>query len=200
MSLVGILYNSQLLRYAGEAGVAAYGVLMYVNFIFVSVFIGYSIGCAPVIGYHFGAQNSGELKGLLRKSIVIVALASVAMVGISLSLAIPMSHAFVGYNPALFEMTKNAFMYCSFAFLFTGFAIFGSSFFTALNNGPVSAIISFLRTLLFQTVAVIVMPLIFEAAGGEGINGIWASIIAAEAMAVVVTVIFIIAKRKKYNY
>ena len=200
MSLVGILYNSQLLRYAGEAGVASYGVLMYVNFIFVSVFIGYSIGCAPVIGYHFGAQNSGELKGLLRKSIVIVALASVAMVGISLSLAIPMSHAFVGYNPALFEMTKNAFMYCSFAFLFTGFAIFGSSFFTALNNGPVSAIISFLRTLLFQTVAVIVMPLIFEAAGGEGINGIWASIIAAEAMAVIVTVIFIVAKRKKYNY
>lgn len=200
MSLVGILYNYQLLKYAGEEGVAAYGVLMYVNFIFVSVFIGYSIGCAPVIGYHYGAENSQELKGLLKKSIVIVALSSVAMVGISLALAVPMSLAFVGYNPGLFEMTKTAFLYCSFAFLFTGFAIFGSSFFTALNNGPVSAIISFLRTLVFQTVAVIVMPLIFEAAGGNGINGIWSSVIAAEAMAVVVTVIFLLAKRKKYNY
>lgn len=200
MSLVGILYNSQLLRYAGEAGVAAYGVLMYVNFIFVSVFIGYSIGCAPVIGYHYGAENTTELKGLLKKSIVIVVLTSIAMVGISLSLAVPMSHAYVSYNPALFDMTKSAFMYSSFAFLFTGIAIFGSSFFTALNNGPVSAVISFLRTLLFQTVAVIVMPLIFEAMGGEGINGIWSSIIAAEAMAVVVTVIFLLAKRKKYHY
>ena len=119
---------------------------------------------------------------------------------ISLALAVPMSLAFVGYNPALFDMTKTAFLYCSFAFLFTGFAIFGSSFFTALNNGPVSAIISFLRTLLFQTAAVIVLPLIFEAFGGDGINGIWLSVVAAEAMAVVVTVAFLLAKRKKYNY
>ena len=200
MSLVGILYNYQLLKYAGEAGVAAYGVLMYVNFIFVSAFIGYSIGCAPVIGYHYGAGNSHELKGLLKRSVVIVALSSVSMVGISLALAVPMSHAFVGYNPALFEMTKTAFMYCSFAFLFTGFAIFGSSFFTALNNGPVSAIISFLRTLLFQTAAVLTLPLIFEAAGGDGINGIWFSIIVADALAVIVTVAFLLAKRKKYNY
>ena len=173
---------------------------MYVNFIFVSAFIGYSIGCAPVIGYHYGAGNSYELKGLLRRSTVIVALSSISMVGISLALAVPMSHAFVGYNPSLFEMTKTAFMYCSFAFLFTGFAIFGSSFFTALNNGPVSAIISFLRTLLFQTVAVLVLPLIFEAAGGEGINGIWFSIIVADALAVIVTVAFLLAKRKKYHY
>ena len=200
MSLVGILYNYQLLRYAGEQGVAAYGVLMYVNFIFVSVFIGYSIGCAPVIGYHYGAENSQELKGLLKKSVVIVALSSIAMVGISLGLAVPMSIAFVGYNPALFEMTKTAFLYCSFAFLFTGFAIFGSSFFTALNNGPVSAIISFLRTLLFQTLAVVTLPLIFEALGGDGINGIWMSVVAADALAVIVTVIFMLAKRKKYNY
>ena len=200
MSLVGILYNYQLLKYAGEPGVAAYGVLMYVNFIFVSVFIGYSIGCAPVIGYHYGAGNAQELKGLLRKSIIIVVISSIAMVGVSLVLATPMSHAFVGYNTSLFKMTQTAFFYCSFAFLFTGIAIFGSSFFTALNNGPVSAVISFLRTLVFQTVAVIALPLIFEAFGGNGINGIWLSVVAAEAMAVVVTVIFIVAKRKRYNY
>lgn len=200
MSLVGVLYNYQLLKYAGEPGVAAYGVLMYVNFIFVSVFLGYCIGCAPVIGYHYGANNQQELKGLLKKSITVIVITSVAMVGISLALAVPMSHAFVGYNDSLFEMTKTAFMYCSFAFLFTGFAIFGSSFFTALNNGPVSAIISFLRTLVFQTVAVLALPSIFESAGGDGITGIWMSIVIAEALAVIVTVILLIAKRKKYNY
>lgn len=200
MSLVGILYNTQLLNYAGEAGVAAYGVLMYVNFIFISAFIGYSIGCAPVIGYHYGAGNSGELKGLLHKSTVIVAISSAIMVGIALAMATPMSYLFVGYNDSLFELTKRAFMFYSFSFIFSGFAIFGSSFFTALNNGPVSAIISFLRTLVFQTAAVIIVPLIFEGVGGQGIDGIWLSIVVAEALAVVVTVIFIFAKRKKYNY
>ena len=200
MSLVGILYNYQLLKYAGESGVAAYGVLMYVNFIFVSAFIGYSIGCAPVVGYHYGAENSKELRSLLKRSIVIVLISSAAMVGISLSLATPMSHIYVGYNPALFEMTKTGFLYSSFAFLFTGIAIFGSSFFTALNNGPVSAIISFLRTLVFQTVAVLALPAIVEKLGGNGITGIWLSIVVAEALAVVITVSFLLAKRKKYNY
>lgn len=200
MSLVGMLYNTQLLNYAGEQGVAAYGVLMYVNFIFISVFIGYCIGCAPVIGYHYGAKNSGELKGLLKKSTVIIVITSVAMVVVSMLLATPMSKIFVGYNPALFELTKRAFFFYSFSFFFSGIAIFGSSFFTALNNGPVSAIISFLRTLVFQVAAVIALPLIFEALGGRGSDGIWFSIVIAEALAVVVTVIFILAKRKKYNY
>jgi len=200
MSLVGILYNYQLLEYAGEAGVAAYGVLMYVNFIFISAFIGYSIGCAPVISYHYGAENYYELKGILKKSIAIITVSSVAMVVLALAVSTPMSYIFVGYNESLFELTKSAFLFYSFSFLFSGFAIFGSSFFTALNNGPVSAIISFLRTLVFQTVAVITLPLIFEAAGGKGINGIWFSIVAAEALAVIVTVAFLIAKRKKYHY
>lgn len=200
MSLVGILYNSQLLKYAGEAGVAAYGVLLYVNFIFISAFIGYSIGCAPVIGYHYGAGNSHELKGLLKKSTVIIAISSISMVVVSLALSTPMSYVFVGYNPSLFELTKGAFLYYSFSFLFSGFAIFGSSFFTALNNGPVSAIISFLRTLVFQTIAVLALPPLFEKVNGQGITGIWFSIVIAEALAVVVTVIFLLAKRKKYNY
>ena len=200
MSLVGMLYNTQLLEYANQQGVAAYGVLMYVNFIFISVFIGYSIGCAPIIGYHYGAGNSQELKGLLRKSSVIILVSSVCMVGLSIVLSVPMAELFVGYNPSLFELTKRAFLFYSFSFLFSGFAIFGSSFFTALNNGPVSAIISFLRTLVFQTAAVIALPLIFESLGGLGSDGIWLSIVVAEALAVVVTFIFIVAKRKKYNY
>lgn len=194
MSLVGILYNTQLLKYAGEHGVAAYGVLLYVNFIFISAFIGYSIGCAPVIGYHFGANNSPELKGVLKKSTVIILVSSVIMVGLAEILAIPMSLLFVGYNPALMALTRRAFIFYSFSFLFSGFAIFGSSFFTALNNGPVSAIISFMRTLLFQTAAVLILPIFF------GIDGIWLSIIVAELLAVIVTIIFIFAKKKKYNY
>ena len=200
MSLVGILYNAQLLKYAGEPGVAAYGVLMYVNFIFISAFLGYCIGCAPVIGYHYGAENSVELKGLLKKSMIIITVSSVAMVGVALALSTPMSYLFVGYNESLFDLTQRAFLFYSFSFLFSGIAIFGSSFFTALNNGPVSAIISFLRTLVFQTAAVIVLPLIFESAGGQGIDGVWLSIVVAEALAVVVTVVFLLAKRKKYNY
>ncbi len=195
MSLVGMLYNTQLLRYAGEHGVAAYGVLMYVNFIFISAFIGYSIGCAPVIGYHYGAKNTKELKGLLRKSIVIIAVASVCMVILSELLSSPMAQLFVGYNDELCQLTKRAFLFYSFSFLFSGFAIFGSSFFTALNNGPISAIISFMRTLVFQVAAVIILPIIFN-----GVDGVWLSIVIAEALAVIITVIFIIAKRKKYGY
>ena len=195
MSLVGMLYNTQLLRYAGEYGVAAYGVLMYVNFIFISAFIGYSIGCAPIIGYHYGAKNNTELKGLLKKSTVIILVSSVCMVIIAELLSSPMSQLFVGYNEELCQLTKRAFHFYSFSFLFSGFAIFGSSFFTALNNGPISAIISFMRTLVFQVAAVIILPIIFN-----GVDGIWFSIVVAEALAVIITVIFIFAKRKKYGY
>ena len=200
MSLVGMLYNTQLLKYAGEQGVAAYGVLMYVNFIFISAFLGYCIGCAPVIGYHYGAQNSHELKGLLKKSIIIILISSVSMVILALGLSSPMAHLFVGYNSELLELTKRAFLFYSFSFLFSGIAIFGSSFFTALNNGPVSAIISFLRMFLFQAAAVLLLPSVFVYFGGNGTDGIWISILVAESLAVLVTVIFLFAKRKKYNY
>ncbi|MBE6548031.1 MAG: MATE family efflux transporter [Ruminococcaceae bacterium] len=194
MSLVGMLYNVQLMRYAGQEGVAAYGVLMYVNFVFISIFIGYVVGIAPVISYHYGAGNTGELKSLLRKSLVIISICSVAMLGSGEGLAYPFSKLFVSANPALFEMTLRGFRIYSFSFLFAGFAIFGSSFFTALNDGLTSAIISFLRTLLFQSAAVILLPLAFD------LDGIWLSIIVAEVMAVAVTVVFMIGKRKKYEY
>lgn len=194
MSLVGMLYNIQLLKYAGEAGVSAYGVLMYVSMVFMAAFIGYSIGTAPIIGYHFGAENHGELKSLLKKSTVIISVCSVTMVILCMFLATPLSKMFVGYNPSLLDLTKRAFFIYSFSFLFSGIAIFGSSFFTALNNGPVSAAISFLRTLVFQILAVMLLPLLF------GTDGIWFSIIVAEVMAAVVTLIFIIAKKKKYHY
>lgn len=194
MSLVGMLYNIQLMSYAGEEGVAAYGVLMYVNFAFISIFIGYVVGVSPVISYHYGAGNTDELKSLLRKSILLLSISSVAMLLAGELLALPLSKLFVGSNPYLLEMTLRGFRIFSFSFLFAGFAIFGSCFFTALNDGLTSAIISFLRTLIFQTAAVIILPLIWH------LDGIWASIIVAELMAVVVTVIFLVAKRKKYRY
>ena len=194
MSLVGMLYNIQLLSYAGEDGVAAYGVLMYVSMIFCGVFIGYSIGSAPIIGFHYGAGNHGELKGLLKRSVGIIAVLSVLMVGLSFLLSSPLSSLFVGYDEELLEITKHGFNIFSLSFLFMGMAIFGSGFFTALNDGLTSAAISFLRTLVFQIAAVLIFPLLW------GIDGIWWSIVAAELAAVAVFVIFLFAKKNKYHY
>ena len=194
MSLVSMLYNVQLIRYAGEDGVAAYGVLMYVNFVFLAAFIGYSVGAAPVIGYHFGAANHGEMQNLLKKSIFIIGICSITMFCLAELLAQPFSVIFVGYDPDLMALTQKGFRIYSFSFLFAGIAIYGSSFFTALGNGLISALISFLRTLLFQTAAVLIFPLLW------GIDGIWISIAAAELMAAAVTTLFLIKKRSKYHY
>lgn len=194
MSLVSMLYNVQLIRYAGEDGVAAYGVLMYVSMIFIAAFIGYSVGAAPVIGFHYGAGNQTELKSLLRKSLILIGSCSVAMLAASELLARPLSLIFVGYDEGLLSMTLRAFAFFSFSFLFSGISIFGSSFFTALNNGLVSALISFLRTLVFQVAAVLIFPLIWK------LDGIWLSIVAAELMAALTTAAFLAAMRKKYGY
>ncbi len=194
MSLVSMVYNVQLLNYAGENGISAYGVLMYVNFVFISVFIGYSVGASPVIGYHYGADNSAELKSLLKKSLLIIGSASVLMFIVAELLAVPVATIFVGYDIELYEMTVTAFRISSFTFLFAGIAIFGSSFFTALNNGLVSAVISFLRTLVFQIGAVLLFSYLW------GLDGIWLSIVAAEVMAVIITIIFLITNKRKYKY
>jgi len=194
MSVVGMLYNGQLMKYAGEDGVAAYGVLMYVNMIFLAAFIGYSVGVAPVTGYHYGAGNQEELKGLLKKSLVLIGVFSVGMVALAEGLARPLALIFVGYDQELLAMTLRGFLVYSFSFLFAGLAIFGSSFFTALGNGLVSALISFLRTLVFQVAAVLIFPLIW------GLDGIWFSIVAAELVAALVTALFLVGKRRKYRY
>ena len=194
MSVVSMLYNGQLMAKAGEDGVAAYGVLMYVSMVFQAIFIGYAVGTAPVVGYHHGAGNRGELKGLLRRSVLLIGGFSAAMCLAGETLGRPLSVIFVGYDPELLDMTAHAFAIFSVAFLFSGFAIFGSSFFTALNDGLTSALISFLRTLVFQCAAVIIFPILW------GLDGIWWSIVAAEVMAVAVTLAFLIGKRKKYGY
>lgn len=194
MSVVSMLYNAQLMKYAGENGVAAYGVLMYVNLVFLAAFIGYSVGAAPIISYHFGAGHRSELSSLLKKRLRIIFFFSVSMLALSQILAKPLSHIFVGYDPSLLTLTLRGFQIFSFSFLFAGAAIFGSAFFTALNNGLVSALISFLRTLLFQVAAVLIFPLIWQ------IDGIWMSVAAAEFLAAAVTALFILAMRKKYQY
>ncbi len=194
MSIVGILYNIQLLKYAGEDGIAAYGVLMYLNLIFQAVFFGYSIGTAPIISYHFGAQNFQELKGLLRKSIVMLSAFSFVMFVAAELLGRPLSILYVGYDQTLLDITLRAFLIYSFSFLFSGFSIFGSSFFTALNDGLISALLSVLRTLVFQIAAVLLLPLLWK------LDGIWLSIVVAEALAVVATIICLLWKRKKYQY
>lgn len=194
MNLVGMLYNIQLMRYIGEDGVAAYGVLMYVSFVFISIFIGYAIGTAPVFGFHYGAQNHGELRNLLKKSFVLIGITSVAMLALSLALARPLSGIFVGYDQTLWDLTHRGFIINAFSFLFVGMAIFSSSFFTALSNGVISAIIAFLRTLVFQIGAVLLLPLIWD------VDGIWAAVVAAELAAALLGLAFIAAKRKKYGY
>lgn len=194
MSLVSMLYNVQLMKYAGEDGVSAYGVLMYVNMIFQAIYIGYSVGAAPVVSFHYGAGNRGELRGLLRRSGGLLAVCAVCMLAAGQVLAAPLSRLYVGYDPGLFRMTSHAFSIFSFSFLFSGFAIYGSSFFTALNDGLTSAIIAFLRALVFQVGAVLLFPLLWR------LDGIWMSIVAAEVMAVVATGIFLLAKRKRYGY
>ena len=194
MSLVGMLYNAQLMRYGGQNGIAAYGVLMYVSMIFHACFIGYAVGVSPVVSFHFGAQNRPELHSLLRKSLRLIGGSSIAMLAAGEALARPLGQIFVGYDEALLAMTVRAFRFYSFSFLFAGAAILGSSFFTALNDGLTSALISFLRTLVFQIAAVLLLPLVLE------LDGIWLSIVFAETMAVLVTTVFLLAKRKKYGY
>ena len=194
MSLVSMLYNARLIRFAGEDGVAAYGVLMYVSMIFFAIFIGYAVGVAPVVGYHFGAKHRDELRSLLGKSLIIIGVCSALMFAAALLLARPLSAIFVGYDEALFALTVRGFGFFAFSFLFSGIAIFGSSFFTALNNGMVSALISFLRTLVFQIGAVLLLPLLF------GIDGIWLSLVVAELMAAALVVFFLFVYRKRYGY
>ena len=193
-SVVGMLYNFQLLRLSGQNGVAAYGVLMYVEFIFAAVFIGYAIGCAPIISYHFGAGNHGELKNLLKKSVLLMGVGGLLMVGAAQALAIPMARLFVGYDDVLCQMTVHAFRISTVAFALVGFNIFNSSFFTALNDGMVSAIISFLRTFVFKLSAVLLLPMIWE------LDGIWWAGVAAEICAFGVGLSFLLGKRKKYHY
>ena len=194
MNIVGMLYNIQLIKYAGENGIAAYGVMMYVSMIFSAAFVGYSVGVAPIVSYHFGAENHSELSGLLKKSLWLILAFSLLMVASAELLTEPLTEIFVGYDKELFSFTVDGFRIFALSFMFMGFAIFGSSFFTALNDGLTSAIISFLRTLVFQLAAVILLPLIW------GINGIWISIVAAELTAAALSFCFIVIKKKKYKY
>ena len=194
MSLVNVVYNFQLIRLAGEDGVAAYGVIMYVNFIFISLFIGYAIGTAPIISFHYGAGNESELKNLRKKSLILVTALGIGMLGLSEALAYPLTLLFVGYDQGLFDLTLRGFMIYSLSFAFSGLNIFGSSFFTALGDGVTSALISFLRTLVFQLIVLLALPIVL------GTDGIWLSIVAAELLALVLTMVLMKIKQKRFGY
>lgn len=194
MSVVAMLYNAQLMKYAGENGIAAYGVMMYVSMIFSGAFIGYSVGAAPVISYHDGAKNYDELKSLLRRSLLLVGILGVGMVLSAELLAAPLAKIFVGYDAGLFELTVSGFRIFGLSFGFMGFGIFASGFFTALNDGLTSALISFLRTLVFQSISIMLLPRIW------GVDGIWISVVIAEFMSIILGSAFLIAKKKKYHY
>ena len=194
-SIVNSLYNIQLMKFAGENGVAAYAAIMYVNFIFIAIFLGYSIGSAPIISYHYGAGNHGELKNLYKKSLQLVGSWGILLFVLAQLLATPLAKLFVGYDSTLLAMTQTGFRIYSLVYIINGFNIFGSSFFTALSNGVVSAVISFLRTLVFQIGAVLILPIVFG-----GINGIWSSVTVAELLTLCITITFFVRQRRKYHY
>lgn len=194
MSLVNILYNFQLMRLEGKDGIAAFGVIMYANWIFISIFIGYSIGSAPLVGYNYGAKNDAELKNIFKKSFVILTAMGILLTAISVAFARPLAGIFIGYDKTLLALTEHGLRLFSLAFIFCGYNIYGSAFFTALNNGVISAAISFMRTLVFQSAVVIVLPIFFKT------DGIWFSLLVSELLAFAVTFAFIFAKRKVYNY
>jgi len=194
LSLVNMLYNMQLMKFVGANGVVAYGIIMYVGFIFIGTYLGYSIGSAPIISYHYGAENKEELKNLFKKSLKLIGITSLVMTILAEILAKPFASIFVSYDKELLDITTTAIRLYSISYIMSGFNIFSSSFFTALNNGLVSAVISFLRTLVFQTSAILILPAIW------GINGIWLAIVIAEALALAVSTVFLIKNRKKYEY
>ena len=193
-SLVSMLYNFQLMRLAGQNGIAAYGAVMYVEFAFIAVFIGYSIGTAPIVSYHYGSENHNEVKNMLQKSFKIMSVLGITMMVLAQMLASPLAKVFVGYDKELFDMTVHGFRLFSFYFILAGINIYSSSFFTALNNGIISAIISFSRTLGFETLSVIILPIFFK------LDGVWMAITVAEICAFVISMSFLISKREKYNY
>lgn len=193
-SIVSIVFNIQLLRFLGENGVSAYGIIMYVNYVFIAMYLGYSVGMAPAVGYNFGAENKDELKNIFHKSLIIISSFAIVMVGLSEAMASPFSKIFSSGSAELEELATNAMRIYSICYLFCGFSIYGSSFFTALNDGLISAIISLARTLGFQLICVIVLPLIF------GVNGVWWSMVIAEAGSFIMTIVFWITKQKKYGY
>ena len=193
-SLVSMLYNFQLMRLAGQNGIAAYGAVMYVEFTFIAVFIGYSIGTAPIVSYHYGSENHNEVKNMLQKSFKIMSVLGITMMVLAQILASPLAKVFVGYDKQLFDMTVHGFRLFSFYFILAGINIYASSFFTALNNGMISAIISFSRTLGFETLAVIILPIFLQ------LDGVWLAITVAEICAFVISISFLIAKKEKYHY
>ena len=193
-SFVSMLYNMQLLRMLGEDGVSAYGVLMYVQLIFIGTAIGYSIGCAPIVSYHYGAGHHDELKNMLKKSLTLMGITGVALTMLALGLAAPLAKIFVGYDEGLLKLTRHAFSIFSFSFLLSGLNIFASGFFTALNNGLISAVISFARTLVFQAACVLLLPAMF------GVDGIWYATLVAEGLACLLSLWLIDRKKHFYHY
>lgn len=193
-SLVSMLYNYQLTRLVGDAGVGAYGVLMYVNFIFFAIFIGYSVGVAPIVGYNYGAKNDEELKNIFKKSMLLMVVFGVLMTLFAELSAPLLARIFSSGNELKYELTCRAFLFSGFVFLLCGFNIFGSSFFTALGNGLVSAIISCMRTLVFQVSCVLLLPLLL------GLDGVWLAVLVSDVLTFCVTWVFLFAKKKKYRY
>lgn len=194
MSLVVLLYNYQLIKYAGENGVVAFGVIACTNFIFLSFFVGYAVGTAPIISYNYGAKNTKELKNLFKMNIKILLIATFCMTLLAELFSKPIIHTFISNNPGLEQIARSGFMIYIISYIGAGFNIYASAFFTALNNGVVSAIISFVRTLVFDCLCILILPIFW------GVTGIWSAKVVAEVLTLIVSTYFVYTLKKKYNY
>lgn len=194
MSIVNTLYNAALIETAGEPGPAAYGVVLYLNFLFAAIFLGYSQGSAPIVSYDYGARNVSELQNITKKSLTLMLSLGVFCTAFAYFVSPPFARVFCAGNPELYELAVHGSQIFAFSYLLSGFNIWASAFFTALSNGLISALLSFLRLFVFQIGCILILPRIF------GLSGIWASIAVAEVLAAVPAAVCLFACRNKYGY
>jgi len=194
LSVVSICYNLQLMKYIGESGVAAYGILMYLGFVFAAVFIGYNLSVTQIIAFNYGERNHTELRSLLHKSIILISVGGVIMTTVAETAAAPLARFFVGYDESICILTIRAIRIYMLSFLICGLNMFASAWFTALNNGIISAISAFVRTFIFELGCVFILPTFF------GVDGIWNAVNVAEVCALLFSAFLITAFSKKYGY
>lgn len=194
VAVTTFLFNVLMLKYEGEAGVAAITIVLYAQFLMTSAFMGFSSGIAPVVSFNYGSGNVRQLKKIFKISVWVIAVVSAAVFVIAETCSDVVIMVFTPAGSEVFGLTKYGFAIFSFSFLCTGMNIFASALFTAFSNGKISAILSFLRTFVFLTACLLFLPLFW------GVDGIWLAVPVAEVMALFVSVYYLVRFKKVYQY
>ena len=189
-----MLFNLQMMHLAGEKGVAAISAVLYVESLFIAVFMGFSAGSAPLFSYHFGSGNRKKLARLMQISVTVIGVSALVMFGSAQLLARPIIAAFAGGDSGLLSMALHGLRIFSFSYLLGGVSIFASALFTALNNGGISALISLVRTLVMRCGLLILLPALL------GIDGVWLAVPVAEVFAAMLAAGLLFGFRRRYGY